>query len=305
MFAKYQIKNFFIDIGKEENQKKYGLLEYLERKLNRLYDKLNKTGQMDYQEVKRLKDRISSIKTDILEGVKVRSRIQEQVEGEKISAYLVGRQSTIKSKKLMSEIQVEENIVNNVTAGTILNKKESIEWYVNNYYGKLYEKENSDNELQMWFLQFIEEKIPQIDKQLLEKEITEKEIYNAIKDLSSNKSPGIDGIPNEFYLKYWDIIHIEVSLVVKNIINGELLQGKQRQALITLIPKDGDLKLLKSWRPISLICSDVKIIAKILAIRLKPIMPNIVSKNQYCVNERTIVDCNCKLRDFLYYAKSL
>ena len=169
MFAKYQIKNFFIDIGKEENQKKYGLLEYLERKLNRLYDKLNKTGQMDYQEVKRLKDRISSIKTDILEGVKVRSRIQEQVEGEKISAYLVGRQSTIKSKKLMSEIQVEENIVNNVTAGTILNKKESIEWYVNNYYGKLYEKENSDNELQMWFLQFIEEKIPQIDKQLLEK----------------------------------------------------------------------------------------------------------------------------------------
>ena len=82
------------------------------------------------------------------------------------------------------------------------------------------------------------------------------------------------------------------------------MQGKQRQALITLIPKDGDLKLLKSWRPISLICSDVKIIAKILAIRLKPLMPKIVSKNQYCVNERTIVDCNCKLRDILYYAST-
>ena len=62
MYAKYQIKNFFIDIGREENQKKYGMLEYLELKLNRLYDRLNKTGQMDYKEVKRIKDRINSIK---------------------------------------------------------------------------------------------------------------------------------------------------------------------------------------------------------------------------------------------------
>ena len=302
MYAKYQIKNFFIDIGREENHKKYGMLEYLELKLNRLYDRLNKTGQMDYKEVKRIKDRINSIKTEILEGVKIRSRIQEQIEGEKISAYLIGKQSTIKSKKAMNEIKVEENIVNSVNSGTILNKKESIEWYINSYYGKLYEKEVSDNESQIWFLQFIEKKISQVDAQSLENEITEKEIYNAINNLNVNKSPGIDGIPNEFYLKYWDVIHKELSLVLKNIINGEILQGKQRRAIITLIPKDGDLKLLKSWRPISLICSDVKIIAKILAIRLKPLMPKIVSNNQYCVNERTIVECNCKLRDILYYA---
>ena len=83
MHAKFQIKNFFVDIGKEENQKKYGLLEYLEFKLNRLYEKLNRTGQMNYEELKTLKDRISSIKTQILEGVKIRNRIQDQIEGEK------------------------------------------------------------------------------------------------------------------------------------------------------------------------------------------------------------------------------
>ncbi|CAL4118372.1 unnamed protein product, partial [Meganyctiphanes norvegica] len=52
MHAKYQIKYFFIDIGKEENQKKYGMLEYLELKLNRLYNNLNNTGRMNYEEVK-------------------------------------------------------------------------------------------------------------------------------------------------------------------------------------------------------------------------------------------------------------
>ena len=56
------------------------------------------------------------------------------------------------------------------------------------------------------------------------------------KSLNSKKSPGIDGIPNEFYLLYWDIIHTELSIVIKNIINGEILQGKQKRAIITLIP---------------------------------------------------------------------
>ena len=96
MYAKIQIKNFFIDIVKEENQKKYGLIQYLEYKLNRLYDKCNKTGKIEYMDVKQLKDRINELKNKTLEGVKVRARIQEQIEGEKISPYLIGKQATIK-----------------------------------------------------------------------------------------------------------------------------------------------------------------------------------------------------------------
>ncbi|CAL4092251.1 unnamed protein product, partial [Meganyctiphanes norvegica] len=116
------------------------------------------------------------------------------------------------------------------------------------------------------------------------------------------KSPGIGGIQNEFYLEYWDAIHNKLSLVINNVNNGQMLQGKQKHAIITLIPKDVDQTILKSWRPISLICSDVKIIAKIIAIRLNPLLPNIISENQYCVNKRTIVKCNCKITDIMYYA---
>ena len=68
-----------------------------------------------------------------------------------------------------------------------------------------------------------------------------------------------------------------------------------------MLPKGGELKLLKSWRPISLICCDVKIVSKILANRLKPILTDIISSNQYCVNGRTITECNTELRDILYY----
>ena len=302
LYAKPQIKRFFIDKGREESRKKYGILQYLEVKLNRLYDKLNKTGVMNYSEVKEIKDRINSIKNEILEGVKIRSRLQEQIEGEKVSAYLIGKQNTLKTKKLITSIKVEDDIVENLQSGTVLKNKDGIEWYVNRFYEKLYKKEVVDERYQTWFLQFLDTKISEIERHTLEKEISETEIFNAVKSLNCKKSPGIDGIPNDFYIKYWDIIKNEVSKIVKNIVNGLFLQGSQKRAIITLIPKDGDLTTLRSWRPISLICSDVKIVAKILAMRLNPLMPNLISENQHCVNSKSIVHCNAKIRDIIYYA---
>ena len=101
-YAKRQIKLFFKKVGKVENAKTYGLLQFLEHKLNRIYDKCNRTGELNYLEVKMLKDRINQIKTLILEGVKIRARVAEQIEGEKVSNHLIrgGKRMTklIKSK---------------------------------------------------------------------------------------------------------------------------------------------------------------------------------------------------------------
>ena len=72
-----------------------------------------------------------------------------------------------------------------------------------------------------------------------------------------------------------------------------------------MIAKEGgDLSLLKSWRPVSLICCDIKIVTKILAKRLKPLMFSLISENQFCVQGNTIVDCNTKIRDIMYYLGS-
>ena len=166
---------------------------------------------------------------EILEGVKTRSRIQEQVEGEKVSAYLIGKQNTIKSKKLMTSIKVEDNVHESLNPGTDLKNQDSIEWYVNRYFEKVYEKEEIEDKYQDWFLNFLDEKLTSEDKEELEKEVSEIEIFIAVKVLNSKKSPGIDGIPNDFYYKYWNIIKTEVSDVVRHIIKGLLLQGKKKE----------------------------------------------------------------------------
>ena len=47
---------------------------------------------------------------------------------------------------------------------------------------------------------------------------------------------------------------------------GEL-SVSQKTSLITFIPKGGDQTSIKNWRPISLLCSDYKILSKVLTNR--------------------------------------
>ncbi len=53
------------------------------------------------------------------------------------------------------------------------------------------------------------------------------------------------------------------------------------QALISLIlQKDKDSNFCGSYRPISLLNNDVKLLSKVLARRLEPCLPNIISEDQ-------------------------
>lgn len=76
------------------------------------------------------------------------------------------------------------------------------------------------------------------------------------------------------------------------------------QAIITLIPKKGNLDKLKYWRPVSLLCLDYKILTKILANRLKKILPVIMSEEQNAsIPHRTIFNNLFLTRDLIRYTK--
>ena len=59
------------------------------------------------------------------------------------------------------------------------------------------------------------------------------------------------------------------------------MSSSQRKAVITLIEKkDKDRTFIENWRPISLINVDAKIISKVIALRIKEVLPYIIHHNQ-------------------------
>lgn len=88
-------------------------------------------------------------------------------------------------------------------------------------------------------------------KKFLEAQLTFNELTSAVMELSSGRAPGIDGLPAEFYKCFWTIIGQDFFEVAQKCISEGCLTRSCQRATLTLLPKKGDLTLLKNWRPIS------------------------------------------------------
>ena len=80
-----------------------------------------------------------------------------------------------------------------------------------------------------------------------------------------------------------------------------MFSASQRQAIIKLLEKkDRDKKLIKNWRPISLLNTDLKIFSKILATKLKSVLPSlIISQQTVYVQNRYIGEAGRLISDIL------
>ena len=93
-------------------------------------------------------------------------------------------------------------------------------------------------------------KLSDNDCSLCEGELSESELYHALKNMPNNKFPGNDGLTKEFFLSFWDDIKdIYISSIRTAGIKKEF-SVSQRQAIIKLIKKKVKIKdLLKTGDP--------------------------------------------------------
>ncbi|KAG1489709.1 hypothetical protein G6F52_009440 [Rhizopus delemar] len=95
-------------------------------------------------------------------------------------------------------------------------------------------------------------------------------------------SPGIDGIPYEILSLVFK--HPGVAPLAVKVYNKALLQSVFPPSWLctstALLPKKGDLTLLKNWRPISLINTDAKIFTRLLNSRLISVFSHRISPCQ-------------------------
>ncbi|CAM2113928.1 unnamed protein product [Caretta caretta] len=83
----------------------------------------------------------------------------------------------------------------------------------------------------------------------LELPLTLAEFSEALRRMSTNKSPGMDGLTVEFYRAFWDILGPDLATVWAESLQGGVLPLLCRRAVLALLLKKGDLRDLRNWRP--------------------------------------------------------
>ncbi|GJY06814.1 RNA-directed DNA polymerase, eukaryota, partial [Tanacetum coccineum] len=141
-------------------------------------------------------------------------------------------------------------------------------------------------------------------KEFLESEVSKEEIKRAVWDCGIDKAPGPDGFTFGFYRQYWSIIENDVVEAVQwFFLKGEIPKGGN-SSFITLIPKIPNANMVKDFRPISLIGSMYKIIAKILSNRLVSVIGELVNEIQSAfVADRQILDGPFILNELIQWCK--
>jgi hypothetical protein len=119
----------------------------------------------------------------------------------------------------------------------------------------------------------------------------EAEVKAAVWDCDSFKSPGPDGINFGFFKDFWVELKGDVMRFVSEFHwNGKLTKGIN-STFIALIPKVDIPQRLNDFRPISLVGSLYKILAKVLANRLRLVIGCVISESQTTfVKDRQILD---------------
>eukprot|EP00798_Chlamydomonas_sp_ICE-L_P011813 gene11813-biopygen720 len=102
----------------------------------------------------------------------------------------------------------------------------------------------------------------------------------AIRQSPPGKSPGPDGIPIELYRTFADcftplLCRLYSAMGTKRLLPPEFLEGS-----LIILGKGGDKLDAGNYRPITLVNTDYRILAKVLANRLGPVMNRIISPEQ-------------------------
>ena len=290
---KYKIKRVSQIYAKNEKQKDKS--EYF--KLQNKFDKISYLAannlKYDVNEYQEIKANLQEYEHKICKGAILRSKAYWAIEGDKNSRYFLQLEKHRQENNSIKEIETDD--------GKLLTKTEDILDEIQNFYKNLYSCTKNEESKMKEIGKFITSKVSDEDKDFCDNQITLEEIFKSLNGMSKNKSPGSDGLTVSFYLKFFHLFGGIFQKIFKEINEKKIMPRSMRLGLITLIyKKKGKRNKISNYRPISLLNVDYKILARIMANRLKVVLPNIISPNQTCcILGRDIADTTASLRDII------
>lgn len=300
-FIKYKIRNESINYGKTRKSTLNKRQIKLETELDKRYHILDSGTETEEDLNRRLEveAELRDIDNYKTEGLILRSKCRWYEKGERSNNYFLGLINHNRTKVTMNKLRTDNGDIE-INPENILNMQ-------GDFYKRLYTERNEKSNADM--LHYLNNihvvKLTDGEKDQCEGIITEEECREIIKTFRKGKTPGIDGLTIEFYLKFWHLIN-ETLIKAYNASyqNGELSET-QKRGIITLLDKGKDRTELKNWRPITLLNVDYKILSKVLAERVKKFLPKLINHNQVgYVKGRNIGDNIRTVSDLMFMTRN-
>jgi hypothetical protein len=118
------------------------------------------------------------------------------------------------------------------------------------------------------------------DNVVIDRVVTKQEIWDILSQFSKDKSLGPDGWTVEFFTLFFDVVGDDLlDMVEDSRIRGKI-QKSLNSTFLTLIPKENSPRTFGDYRPIALCNICYKLISKVIANRIKPILSRDLSAEQ-------------------------
>lgn len=292
---KQKIKIISIRYAKTRNFKEREKVKGLTDALAEEAERVDKDPKHSIEKYLKVKSKLDSYEQNQCKGAITRSRAEYAMRGEKCTGYFLGLEKRKQERVYIEELENED--------GETINDFVDIIDTVGTFYKNLFKKGNTNKEDIDIVLSNINKTITKDEKCMCDDNIKDIEIREAIMSLKNNKSPGTDGLTSEFYKTF-----IEIMFPILNRIYAEMEKEQEipesiATGLITVLYKNkGGRRKLENYRPLSLLNTDYKILAKVLANRIKRAAPTVISSTQaYGIPGRDISDIISTIRDTVEY----
>lgn len=229
-------------------------------------------GQQDQieQRIESLKSKHDEIMSEKFKGAAFRSKCQWYEKGERSSRYFFNLEKSNYRQKTMSQAFAPDGSL-------VVNDKQVLDIQAN-YFSNLYE---ADPKVEFNINNNFNRHIAEDQANIMEREITIEELTYALASLNSGRTPGPDGLPPELYQHFWKSLMNQFHSAIRYAKQQGLLHISARRGIISLIPKKNrDNRFVENWRPITLLTTDYKILAKALVMRMQKSLGLIISPHQ-------------------------
>ena len=208
---KANIKDLAIQTSQIQRKNNKDIEDQLTADLNKLREIIERedADEKDAERYEQVKYKLKVREEKREEGNRIRAKIVKFTNDEKPTKYYFQQEQKRRETKQIN-VLLDEN-------DETLQDKDDVLGKVEDFYTTLYKTENFNAKQAEENLKLIKNRLSPDDNTVLNDEISEHEIRKAIWGMDNEKSPGEDGIPKEFYHKFFHLIKDELTEIYNNI----------------------------------------------------------------------------------------